>query len=161
MLSVRQSLSPPPPPRFGLKYCLRDEPEKRNNLKIFDFLKTIFILYFYTISLTWWKKVFFLSCPKQESTINAGESFFQVCVMQHILYFEISVFHLYKEIAAIFNVINTGLLKVFFDVINHSDGLTDLIYELRIISIVFSALAIVFVSLVLFSFVIANYCMHR
>ena len=52
---------------------------------------------------------------------------------------------------------NTGLLKVFFDVINRRDGLMDLIYELRIISIVFSALAIVFLSLVLFSFVIANY----
>ena len=52
---------------------------------------------------------------------------------------------------------NTGLLKVFFDVINRSDGLMDLIYELRIISIVFSALAIVFLSLVLFSFVITNY----
>ena len=54
---------------------------------------------------------------------------------------------------------NTGLLKVFCDVINRSDGLMDLIYiyELRIISIVFSALAIVFLSLVLFSFVITNY----
>ena len=46
---------------------------------------------------------------------------------------------------------------MFFDVINRSDGLMDLIYELRIISIVFSALAIVFLTLVLFSFVIANY----
>ena len=46
---------------------------------------------------------------------------------------------------------------MFFDVINRSDGLMDLIYELRIISIVFSALAIVPLSLVLFSFVIANY----
>ena len=46
---------------------------------------------------------------------------------------------------------------MFFDVINRSDGLMDLIYELRIISIVFSALAIVFLSLVLFNFVIANY----
>ena len=53
--------------------------------------------------------------------------------------------------------LNTGLLKVFFDVINRSDGLMDLIYELRIISTVFSALAIVFLSLVLFNFVIANY----
>ena len=47
---------------------------------------------------------------------------------------------------------------MFLDVINRSDGLVDLIYELRIISIVFSALvAIVFLTLVLFSFVIANY----
>ena len=75
-----------------------------------------------------------------------------MCHATYYLYFEISVFnlYLYKEIAAIFNVINTGLLKVFFDVINRSDGLMDLIYKLRIISIFFSALAIVFLSLVLF-----------
>ena len=80
--------------------------------------------------------------------------FFRYVSCNIYLYFEISVY-LYKEIAAIFNVMNTGLLKVFFDVINRSDGLMDLIYELRIISIVFSALAIVFLSLVLFNFVIA------
>ena len=102
------------------------------------------------------EKGIFPFVSKQESTINAGESFFQVCVMQHI--FVLWDFSLvYKEIAAIFNVMNTGLLKVFFDVINRSDGLMDLIYELRIVSIVFSALAIVFLSLVLFDFVIANY----
>ena len=82
--------------------------------------------------------------------------FFRYVSCNIYLYFEISVY-LYKEIAAIFNVMNTGLLKVFFDLINRSDGLMDLIYELRLISIVFSALAIVFLSLVLFNFVIANY----
>ena len=58
--------------------------------------------------------------------------------------------------AAIFNVMNTGLLKAFFDVINRSDGLMDLIYELRIISIVFSALTghCIFIAS-LFNFVIA------
>ena len=83
--------------------------------------------------------------------------FFRYVSCNIYLYFEISVYLYIKEIAAIFNVMNTRLLKVFFDVINRSDGLMDLIYELRIISIVFSALAIVFLSLVLFNFVIANY----
>ena len=83
--------------------------------------------------------------------------FFRYVSCNIYLYFEISVFYLYKEIASMFHVMNTGLLKVFFDVVKRSDGLMGLIYELRIISIVFSALAIVFLLLVLFSFVIANY----
>ena len=81
--------------------------------------------------------------------------FFRYVSYNIYLYFEISV--LKKSPPYLINVMNTGLLKVFFDVINRSDGLMDLIYELRIISIVFSALGIVFLSLVLFNFVIANY----
>ena len=76
--------------------------------------------------------------------------FFRYVSCKIYLYFEVSVFYLYKEIAAICNVLNIGLLEVFFDVINRSDGLMDLIYKLKIISIFFSALAIVFLSLVLF-----------
>ena len=96
-------------PLVWLKILFTSEPEKRNNLKIFYFLKSIFILYILNVV----KKGIFPFVSKQESTINAGESFFRYVSCNIYLYFEISVFYLYKEIASMFNVMNTRLHKCF------------------------------------------------
>ena len=59
------------------------------------------------------EKGIFPFVSKQESTINTGESFFRYVSCNICLYFEMSVFYLCKEIASMFNVMNTGLHKCF------------------------------------------------
>ena len=78
---------------------LRDEPENTNNLKIFDFLKSIFILY-----------------PQR-----GGKRYFSFRIKTRIHYKYWRIFfsgmchatYVCTLIASIFNVINTGLHKCF------------------------------------------------
>ena len=67
-------------PLIWLKILFTRWPERRNNLKILDFLRNIFILYPQR-----GEKGIFPYVSEQESAINAGEFFFQVCVIQDII----------------------------------------------------------------------------
>ena len=73
------------------------------------------------------EKGIFPYVSKQESAINAGESF-QVGVIQHILilYFEILVLYILYRISSMF-MMKTWVTWSVFDVLNRSDRLTGFI----------------------------------
>ena len=73
------------------------------------------------------EKGIFPYVSKQESAINAGESF-QVGVIQHILilYIEILVLYILYRISSMF-MMNTWVTWSVFDVLNRSDRLTGFI----------------------------------
>ena len=104
MLYVRQS---PLPPWFLTKNCLRDTEKKEIILKYFDFFEYLFIL-----NLLNSEKRCLPYLSEQESTINVGEFFFQVCFTQHILCILRMILIQTRQHASMFVLFDN---EVFFD----------------------------------------------